>query len=378
MNFLEKRCLENLSLREAAGLYRKRRTWASENATLNLANNDYLGLATHPEVKKAAIEATERFGCSSSASPLVTGFLPPHESLVKRLAEWHGVTSEQVMLWNSGFSANRCVLGILSQKGDLVLADRLVHNSMLAGILSSGAQLIRFDHLDLEHLESLLKQKASGRNVFVATESVFGMDGDSPDLESLTALKDRYGFCLVLDEAHALGWYGKKGSGLGEQTELLEEIDVLVATLGKGLGSQGAYTVFKEPSCRKLLENLAGDYVYSTFLSPACAAASCKAIELAEGFVLERPNWQKSAAAFRYELKSSGLKTIPGNSPVIPIVLKENDLVVQAADNLLEKGIKVASIRPPTVPEGTARLRLSLKAGMQLEGLAKTLADSIP
>ena len=378
MNFLEKRCLEDLSLRVAEGLYRKRRTWVSENTILNLANNDYLGLATHHEVKKAAVEATERFGCSSSASPLVTGFLPPHESLVKRLAKWHGVTSEQVMLWNSGFSANRCVLGILPQKGDLVLADRLVHNSMLAGILSSGAQLIRFDHLDLEHLESLLKQKASGRNVFVATESVFGMDGDSPDLESLTALKDRYGFCLVLDEAHALGWYGKKGSGLCEQTELLEEIDVLIGTLGKGLGSQGAYTVFKEPSCRKLLENLAGDYVYSTFLSPACAAASCKAIELAEGFVLERPNWQKSAAAFRYELKSSGLKTIPGNSPVIPIVLKENDLVVQAADNLLEKGIKVASIRPPTVPEGTARLRLSLKSGMQFEGLAKTLADSIP
>ena len=182
MNFLEKRCLEDLSLREAAGLHRKRRTWVSENTILNLANNDYLGLATHPEVKKAAVESTQRFGCASSASPLVTGFLPPHESLVKRLAKWHGVTSEQVMLWNSGFSANRCVLGILPQKGDLVLADRLVHNSMLAGILSSGAQLIRFDHLDLEHLESLLKQTASGRNIFVATESVFGRDGDSPDL----------------------------------------------------------------------------------------------------------------------------------------------------------------------------------------------------
>ncbi len=378
MNFLEKRCRKDISLRKTAGLYRQTRTWNPESAILNLANNDYLGLATHPEVKRAAIEATERFGCSSSASPLVTGFLPPHEALVERLAEWHEVPPERVMLWNSGFTANRSVLGILPKKGDLVLADRLVHNSMLAGILSSGAQLVRYDHLDLEHLESHLTQRGSGRNAFVATESVFGMDGDSPDLESLAELRDRYGFCLVLDEAHALGWFGEKGSGFGEQNGLSHEIDVLVGTLGKGLGSQGAYTVFKETSCRKLLENLAGDYVYSTFLPPACSAASCKAIEITEGLAHERPSWQESAAAFRSELVSSGLNTISGNSPVIPVVLKENDLVVQAAENLLGNGMKVASIRPPTVPEGTARLRLSLKADIKLEGIAQTLVSSIP
>ena len=376
MDFLVQRSREVLRKREEAGLMRTTRTWRSDGETVNLADNDYLGLAAHPEVKAAAAEAIERYGCSSSAAPLVTGFRPPHEALVNRLAAWYGANSDQVMLWNSGYSANHAILGMLPEKGDLVLADRFVHHSMLAGVLASGARLCRYPHLDLDQLETVLRKHPSEKAIFVITETVFGMDGDLPDLHHLVDLREQYGFALVVDEAHALGWYGKRGAGLAEQEAVLECIDVLVGTLGKALGSQGAYAVFREPIVKHRLENFAGEYIYSTYLAPANAAAASKAIDLVESFVPKRPPWRKSACSFREELETEGLKTISGDSPVVPVVLGEAEIVLRAAENLERDGVKVAAIRPPTVPEGTARLRLSLKAELSLAGLANRVAKA--
>ena len=376
MDFLVQRSREVLRKREEAGLVRTTRTWRLDRETLNLADNAYLGLASHPEVKAAASEAIERYGCSSSAAPLVTGFRPSHEALVNRLAAWYGANSDQVMLWNSGYSANHAILGMLPENGDLVLADRFVHHSMLAGVLASRARLCRYPHLDLDQLETVLRKHPSEKAIFVITETVFGMDGDLPDLHHLVDLREQYGFALVVDEAHALGWYGKRGAGLAEQEAVLECIDVLVGTLGKALGSQGAYAVFREPIVKHRLENFAGEYVYSTYLAPANAAAASKAIDLVESFVPERPTWRKSACSFREELETEGLKTIASDSPVVPVVLGGPEIVLRAAENLERDGVKVAAIRPPTVPEGTARLRLSLKAELSLAGLANRVAKA--
>ena len=377
MNFLVKGCREALRKQEEAGLVRAARTWRADKETLNLADNDYLSLASHPEVKAAACEAIERYGCSSSSAPLVTGFRPPHKALVNRLAAWYDVNPDQVMLWNTGYSANHGIMGVLPKKGDLVLTDRLVHHSILSGILSGGARLRRYPHLNLERLETFLVQNEPEKPVFVVTESIFGMDGDCPDLQRLADLRENYGFVLVLDEAHALGWYGEKGAGLAEQESLLDQVDILVGTLGKTLGSQGAFSIFREPVVKHSLENFSGEFVYSTYLSPGSAAAASRAIDLAESLSLKRVAWRKSASSFRTELISEGLKTIDGDSPVVPIILGEVDTVLRGAENLQRDGIKVAAIRPPTVPEGAARLRLSLKADLPLEGLATRMAKAL-
>jgi 8-amino-7-oxononanoate synthase len=376
-DFLNQRSEQVLREREEAALTRITRAWGNDGDILNLADNDYLGLASHPEVKAAAREAIGRFGCSASSAPLVTGFRPPHEELVNQIAAWYSVSADQVVLWNSGYAANRALLGLLPQKGDYVFADRLVHQSMLAGILASGARFSRYRHLDLVELEGLLRKNITDRLMFVATETVFGMDGDSPDLNFLANLREKYGFVLILDEAHALGWYGPKGAGLAEHAGVLEHIDVLVGTLGKALGSQGAFTIFRNTSVKRLVENFAAEYVYSTFLAPANAAAASKAVEIAENLECDRPLWRASASALRQELEIQGLQSIMGDSPVVPILVGEADLAMRVAENLERDRLKVVAIRPPTVPVGAARLRMSYKAGLSIDGLAERLAGAI-
>mgnify|MGYP006426903591 FL=1 len=376
-DFLHQRCEEVLREREEARLTRITCAWENDGDILNLADNDYLALASHPEVKAAAREAIGRFGCSASSAPLVTGFRPPHEDLVNRIAAWYSVSADQVILWNSGYAANRALLGLLPQKGDYVFADRLVHQSMLAGILASGARFSRYRHLDLVELEGLLRKNITDRPMFVATETVFGMDGDCPDLDFLANLREKYGFVLILDEAHALGWYGPKGAGLAEHAGVLEHVDVLVGTLGKALGSQGAFTIFRNTSVKRLVENFAAEYVYSTFLAPANAAAASKAVEIAENLECDRPLWRASASALRQELEIQGLRIIMGDSPVVPILVGEADLAMRAAENLVRDRLKVVAIRPPTVPVGAARLRMSYKAGLSTDGLSERLAGAI-
>lgn len=375
--FLSERAEEALAERESAGLLRATRPWTPDENVLNLADNDYLGLASHPEVKAAAAEAIESHGCSASAAPLVTGFRSPHLRLVERIGAWYGVSTDQILPWNSGYAANHAVLGLLPQKGDLVLADRLVHHSMLAGILASGARLRRYPHLDLDQLQNLLEQRPSKQATFVVTETVFSMDGDLPDLARLAALRQRHRFVLVLDEAHALGWYGERGAGLAEKEKLVEQADVLVGTLGKALGSHGAYAVFRDSAVKRQLENFAGEYVFSTFLAPAAAAAAAKAIDLAESLALEGATRRQASATFRQNLRSEGLPVPKGDSPIIPVPLGQADIVTKVADLLENEGLKVAAIRPPTVPLGTARLRLSLKAGLSLEGLAVRISKAV-
>ena len=284
---LLQRLRQSLAQREGSSLRRKLTARASDDKRVNLADNDYLGLSRDPAVIAAGVAALQEWGASAAASPLVTGYTEIHQKLEQTLAAWQGYAHGLVM--NTGFAANSAVLGGLPKKGDLILADRLVHASMLDGIMASGARLRRFAHNDLDALELMLHEEpALDGVIFVVTESVYSMDGDSPDLKRLASLRKRFGFCWVLDEAHATGWYGAKGSGLQEGQGAFAAADIVVGTLGKGLGSQGAFVLSHAPEVRDALINFAGEFVYSTYLAPSCAAAALAAIDRVKGMSGER------------------------------------------------------------------------------------------
>jgi 8-amino-7-oxononanoate synthase len=352
-----------LAERAKAGLWRKTEARTSQDSFINLANNDYLALAHDPAVVAAAVEALKTWGASSSASPLVTGYTAIHESLEKALAAWHGYPHG--LLLNTGFAANAAVLGGLPQKGDVVLADRLVHASMIAGILASGARLRRFAHNDLESLELMLHEESTVEGViFVVTESVYSMDGDCPDLRRLADLRERFKFCWVLDEAHATGWHGLTGSGLQEEQGVRGTADVVVGTLGKALASHGAYVLSRVPEIRDALVNFSGEFIYSTYLAPSHAAAALAAVQRVQELAPVRPELHHLSRTWRQALVENGFAVPDGHSPIIPVVVGDTEVALRFSQGLREAGILVSAIRPPTVPVQTARLRISLKRGL--------------
>lgn len=365
---------QSLESRRKSGMLRNLQVYNPQEGGLNLADNDYLGLSRHPKVVAAAQVALEQWGCSASASPLVTGRLAVHRDLEDAVCQWHGFPHG--MVWNSGFQANRSILGMLPKKGDLVLADRLVHRSMISGILQSGAQFRRYRHLDLGHLEDLLERGAGclGR-VFVVTESVFSMDGDAPDLRLMAELKSKHGFFWIVDEAHALGWYGVQGSGLVEAAGVAESVDILVGTLSKTLGSQGAYALFREGCWREYLINFAEDFVYSTYLAPASVGAALVAVGLVQEMCGLRTALQDGSRRFRKILQETVPDVPDQDSPIVPVVLGDVERTGLAHQMLRQLGILTGCIRPPTVPQGTSRLRISLKADLDFEVVAGQVAS---
>jgi 8-amino-7-oxononanoate synthase len=360
---LLQRLRQSLAQREGSSLRRKLTARASADTRVNLADNDYLGLSRDPAVVAAGVAALQEWGASSSASPLVTGYTEIHQKLEQTLAAWQGYAHGLVM--NTGFSANSAVLGGLPKKGDLILADRLVHASMLDGIMASGARLRRFAHNDLDALELMLHEEpAMDGVIFVVTESVYSMDGDSPDLKRLASLRKRFGFCWVLDEAHATGWYGATGSGLQEAQGAFAAADIVVGTLGKGLGSQGAYVLSHAPEVRDALINFAGEFVYSTYLAPSCAAAALAAVDRVKGMSAERAELHALSTAWRDGLVEAGFAVPSGDSPIIPLILGDSDVTLKYATALRAAGFMVSAIRPPTVPVRTGRIRISLRRGL--------------
>lgn len=352
-----------LSDRVAQGLEQKRAEAGirslkcSQDYTLNLATNDYLDLAHHPKVIKAGIEALELYGSSTSGSPVVNGYLPVHNQIEESFKSWLEYPS--CLVWNSGYSANQNLLSLLPRKGDIVLADRYMHVSALAGVLQSGARLLRYNHNDIEHLEKLLSDNTD-RNIFVITESLFSMDGDWPDLRAIAELKNKYDFFWIVDEAHALGWYGK---GLCAQAGAAEAVDALVTTLGKAFVSQGAISLFRDANIREYLLNFSKEFMYTTYPAPAGIAASIQAVELVRGDLLQKQSqWLDLATKIRSLL---GLDH-PYDSPIIPYIVGDNASVVEIGKRFSKAGIRVGIIRPPSVPEGTARLRISINRNLSI------------
>lgn len=307
------------------------------------ASNDYLGLTTHPDVLAAAHAAIDRWGAGSGASRLVTGSRPVHHQLESELAEWKG--QERSILFPTGFQANLGVLAAFGGRDAVVCSDELNHASIVDGARLSRAEVAIFAHGDAEHLSKLLAS-ADGRPTIVVTDHVFSMDGDVAPLPEIADLCRLYGSLLVLDEAHSV---------LGpDPAPLIEGIDVLrVGTLSKALGSLGGFVAGSRRFV-ELLENKARSYIFTTALPPSVAASALAALRVvrsAEGDELIR------------RLRAHTNRIAPGHpSPIVPVVLGSADRAVAASEQLLEAGLWVPAIRPPSVPEGTARLRVTLSA----------------
>ena len=252
---------------------------------------------------------------------------------------------------------------------------------MITGAMKSGAKLKRYDHLDIAHLEKLLKENRSQySSVFVVTESLFSMDGDIPDLTAMAKLKKQHSFIWIVDEAHAIGWYGDSGSGLLEENDITHSADIIVGTMGKGIGSMGAYTILNNISIKEYLINFAGEFIYSTYLNPGSIGASLKAIEIIQDSKVERFEGRKVSLSTRMCLnKINNNYPTYDDSPIIPFIIGSSEETISTAQRLKEKGYSVGAIRPPTVPIGTARLRISLNTKLSKDigdKLTKALAVS--
>jgi len=334
----------------------------------NFASNDYLGLAEHPEVVEAAVRATRDFGAGAGASRLVTGTQRPHAQLEEKLATFK--ETEAALVFGSGYASNVGALQALVTKDDVVLLDKLSHACLVDGARLSGATLRPFHHNDTEHMEHHLKwarEKHPQARIFVVTESVFSMDGDVAPLREIVELKDKYGAVLMLDEAHAVGVLGRGGRGLAEELGLSHRIEVQMGTLGKALASSGGYIAGPRVLIDFLL-NTARSFIFSTASPASTAAASSAALDLCAGSEGDRRRTKL--------LQLVALLTPAPPAAIHPLILGTEEGALRAADHLAKLGFHVPAIRPPTVPKGTSRLRVSLSAAHDRE-VVKTLASAL-
>ncbi len=372
-DFLKIRAKEGLlrSLKPAS-LRREGRIYINQKEYIDFSSNDYLGLSGHPKLIEASKEALDRFGTSSCASRLMSGDLQLHHQLEEKTARFKN--KEAALFFNSGYQANLGIISSLYAKPDCILFDRLSHASIIDGVILSGARFLRFQHNDTEHLESLLKKERSKFNkALIVTETVFSMDGDKAPLKELCRLKEKYDCEIFVDEAHATGVFGKRGSGMAEEAGLEEKIDFIMGTFSKAMAGFGAYLA----TSRKIVEyliNTCRGFIYSTALPAAIAACDLAAIDLIENEPYRRQRLLDSAQYFRQALRGGGFKVI-GDSQIVPVIIGDNFKVKKFAQGLQEKGYWVLPIRPPTVPKGEARLRFSLTFHHSREILERLLND---
>jgi len=324
---------------------------------IDFSSNDYLGLSDHPKLINAAKSAADEFGTSSSASRLLSGDLNLHHELEEKVARLK--KKEAALVFNSGYQANVGIISALFKKGDCIFSDRLNHASIIDGILLSGAKLFRFQHNDAGHLEELLKkERPKFRKVLIISESIFSMDGDKCPLKELVNLKKEYDCQIMVDEAHATGIFGKNGAGVVEEEGSEKEVDFIMGTFSKALGSFGAYLAASKATIDYLV-NTCRSFIYSTALPPSVIAANLASLELVKEEPLRRKQLLESASFFRENLKKNGFE-VRGESQIAPVIIGDNLKTVESARRLQEKGYWVLPIRPPTVPQGEARLRFSL------------------
>ena len=341
----------------------------SSTPLLDLASNDYLGLSRHPKVVAAAQAAAASQGLGAGASRLVSGSRPVHGELEAALAAWLG--REQVLLFPSGFQANLAAVGALADRHSLVLADRLIHHSLLTGVRASGARLQRFAHNDLAQLDSQLqaaRRRAPGQRLLVLSESLFSMQGTSVDVAVLTALCAEHGAALLLDEAHALGVLGPGGRGLGHNQP---EIALISGTFGKAFGGGGAFLAGDALVGDWLLQS-SGAFRYTTALAPPLAAGALAALALIQAEPRGEALLQR-AARWRAGLEAAGWPRPPGSGPILPLLVGDDRQALELQQRLEAAGLLSVAIRPPTVPEGTARLRLVLRHDLPAGTLARLL-----
>lgn len=348
---------------------------------LGFCSNDYLGLANHPDINCAAMNAIKQYGVGSGASHLVIGHHTEHELLERALAEFTG--RDRAIVFSSGYMANLAVVSSLVGKSDVVLQDRLNHASLLDGGLLSGARFQRFLHNDMNSLSGYLSkfsQRSSSHKTLIATDGVFSMDGDEANLSEMCRLAKEHNALLMVDDAHGLGVLGQQGRGtVSEQGLNQDDVPVLMGTFGKAFGTSGAF-VAGSAQLIEYLTQLARPYIYTTAVPPSIAAATRKSLELIIAADPLRDHLHSLIKYFRAKVHALGYVLMPSETPIQPVMVGSSFQTMSLANFLKERGVLVGAIRPPTVPDKTARLRITLSAAHnfeQLDQLLDALADAM-
>lgn len=322
-----------------------------------LSSNDYLGLATHPHVVQAAIRATEQYGAGAGASRLVCGTLPPHEQLESSLAAFN--RTESALVFGSGYLANLGTIPGMIGQGGLILADRLSHASLIDGCRLSGADFRVFRHGDSAHVESLLKRRQSNRPTLIVTDGLFSMDGDLAPLPELASLAEQYGATLYVDDAHGTGVMGPTGQGTIEYFGVEREIPFHMGTLGKALGSSGAYIAGPRETIEYLI-NTSRPFIFTTAPPPSTVAAAAAALEVVQREPERRARLWTNRHRLFGGLQRLGFRMTPTVSPILPILIGDAAKALAFAEQLLVHGVYTPAIRPPTVPDETSRIRVTV------------------
>ena len=362
-----------------AGLYRKLREISSAKGprviidgktVLLMASNDYLGFCSHPAIKKAAQDAISVWGTGAGASRLISGNISLFRELEKQLASLK--KTEDALVFSTGYMANIGLLSAVGEAGDVIYSDELNHASIIDGCRMSRAHVEIFPHKDTERLASLLKQGHQFRRRIIVTDGVFSMDGDLAPLPRLVELARNHAAMIIVDDAHATGVLGNRGGGTAEHFALEGKCDIVMGTLGKALGCFGAF-VAGSRELRELLINRARPFIFTTALPPAVVASALEALSLLD----KEPEWRKAlwenVDFFKNGLQERGFNTLDSATPIIPIIVGEARQAVSISESLLQEGLFIQAIRPPTVPEGSSRLRVTITAAHTKEDLAWAL-----
>jgi len=357
---------QHLNELEAQGLYRSLK---KVSPLLNFSSNDYLGLANDVRLIKAAVDAAQQYGVGSGASRLISGNMDVHERLEEELAAFKH--TESALVYTSGYMANCGIIPALMDRHGVIFSDKLNHASIIDGIILSRAQLMRYPHADVQALEEMLK-KSTSSNKLIVTDSVFSMDGDRAPLCEIVELARRYGAMVMVDEAHGFGVLGKNGGGLVEELGLTDAIDIQMGTLSKAAGCMGAY-VCGTSTLKNYLVNKSRSFIYTTAISPILVQAARTALKIIVEDKGLRLGLLEKAEYLRQGLSRLGFDTMNSTTPIIPILVKDPTAAVTMSKHLLEQGIFVQAIRPPTVPMGTSRLRVTVSAVHTKENLDQLL-----
>jgi 8-amino-7-oxononanoate synthase len=341
-----------------------------------LCSNNYLGLASHPQVREAAASAAVELGVGAGASRLVSGTMSVHRELERRLAEFEG--TEACVLFGAGYLANIGAIGALAGRGEVVFSDELNHASIVDGCRLSRAEVVVYRHLDVEHLDWCMAERAPHRRALVVTDSIFSMDGDLAPLAQIVEIARKHGSRVLVDEAHATGAHGPGGRGAVAAAGLQREVDAIVGTLGKALGSYGAYVCGSEKMI-ELLINVSRSLIFSTAPPPPAVAAASAALELLRFDERLLQSLHAAAFALRAGLREQGFAVREGEMHIVPLVVHDERAALELCEAAIERGVFAQAIRPPTVPRGTSRLRLAAMAAhtpQQMRAAAHALREA--
>ncbi len=365
-----------------AGLYKKERVITSPQGAeievseggevLNFCANNYLGLSSHPEVIEAGIEAIRSHGFGMSSVRFICGTQDIHKELEKKTAEFLGM--EDCILYAAAFDANGGVFEPLLNEEDAIISDELNHASIIDGVRLCKARRLRYKNNDMADLESRLEEARGARRILVVTDGVFSMDGIIAQLDKICDLAERYGAMVMIDECHATGFIGKTGRGTHELRNVMGRVDIITGTYGKALGgASGGFTAARKEIV-EILRQRSRPYLFSNTLAPSIVGASIRVLDLLSSSTSLRDKLELNTRFFREQMTAAGFDIIPGEHPIVPVMLYEAPLAQEFASRLLSEGIYVTGFFYPVVPKGKARIRVQVSAGHEQEHLVKAVA----